>query len=300
MVDVEFLTDPALFLRRAEAVLAADPVVTTVVSTVSARFAAEDADGVPLHPGVPRWWALMQEAGAIVGLAMRTAPAPPHALYLLPMPDAAAEALADALHARGEPVEHANGALPATRRFMERVAGHRGGRIEVAQHNRLFELRELVPARPVAGELRRTEDHEVDLALAWYDAFLADADEQAGRVRGTSAPAEVPTREDILRRIRGGQLWFWTDGDGTPVNLTAANPPGFGVSRLGPVYTPPEQRGRGFASAAVAELSTRLLGEGVRVCLFTDQANPTSNGIYQALGFRPVVDMANLVVTPAG
>ena len=71
-------------------------------------------------------------------------------------------------------------------------------------------------------------------------------------------------------------------------------PAGFGVARIGPVYTPREHRGRGYASAAVAEVSRRLLDEGVRVCLFTDQANPTSNRIYQALGYRPVVDMANL------
>ena len=53
-------------------------------------------------------------------------------------------------------------------------------------------------------------------------------------------------------------------------------------------------------SAAVAEVSRRLRADGARVCLFTDQANPTSNRIYQAIGFVPVVDMANLVVTPCG
>ena len=68
------------------------------------------------------------------------------------------------------------------------------------------------------------------------------------------------------------------------------------MARVGPVYTPPEHRGRGYASAAVAGVSERLLEQGVRVCLFTDQANPTSNRIYTALGFEPVVDMANLVV----
>ncbi len=58
------------------------------------------------------------------------------------------------------------------------------------------------------------------------------------------------------------------------MHLTSANPASFGVSRLGPVYTPPQQRGRGWASNAVAEVSARLLDGGERVCLFTDQANP--------------------------
>lgn len=71
---------------------------------------------------------------------------------------------------------------------------------------------------------------------------------------------------------------------------------GPGVSRIGPVYTPRERRGRGYASAAVAQVSRMLCNQGVRIYLFTDQANPTSNGIYQALGFRPTVDMANLLI----
>jgi predicted GNAT family acetyltransferase len=74
------------------------------------------------------------------------------------------------------------------------------------------------------------------------------------------------------------------------------NPASLGVARIGPVYTPPEHRGHGWASNAVAEVSRRVQAHGVRVCLFTDQANPTSNKLYAALGYRPVVDMANLLV----
>lgn len=58
----------------------------------------------------------------------------------------------------------------------------------------------------------------------------------------------------------------------------------------------PPQRGHGWASNAVAEISRRIQAEGGRVCLFTDQANPTSNKIYAALGYKPVADMANLVI----
>ena len=82
-------------------------------------------------------------------------------------------------------------------------------------------------------------------------------------------------------------------GTGGP---TGASPPSFGVARVGPVYTPPAQRGRGWASNAVAGISRRIQAEGSRVCLFTDQANPTSNKIYTALGYQPVADMANLVI----
>ena len=124
---------------------------------------------------------------------------------------------------------------------------------------------------------------------------MGDADEQAGRVRGVSAH-EVPDRDEILRRVRAGRIWFWLDDARQPVHVTGANPPAFGVARIGPVYTPPEERGHGWASNAVFEVSRRLQSAGARVCLFTDQANPTSNRIYAALGYRPVADMANLVI----
>ena len=97
---------------------------------------------------------------------------------------------------------------------------------------------------------------------------------------------------DVRRKLDEGVLWFWTDDEDRPVHLTGANPPAFGVSRIGPVYTPKEERGRGWAGAAVAEVSRLLRSRGERAILFTDQANPTSNALYQALGYEPVVDTA--------
>jgi GNAT superfamily N-acetyltransferase len=244
------------------------------------------------------WWLVVRDAsGAVVGAGMRTARFEPRPLFLLPMPDDAAVELAQALHERGEPVLAVNGALPAAHVCAQELARLTGGQAQIGQHTRLHRLGELVPPTPVAGELRAITEDEVELAAHWFEAFGADADEQAGRPRGTSAH-DVPEREDILRRARGGQLWFWADDTGSPVHLTGAGPTAFGVSRIGPVYTPPEQRGRGWASNAVAEVSRRRQAEGTQVCLFTDQANPTSNGIYAALGFVPVVDMANMVIAP--
>ncbi len=75
------------------------------------------------------------------------------------------------------------------------------------------------------------------------------------------------------------------------------NAPSFGVARVGPVYTPGAHRGHGYASVLTAHVSRLLRDSGTRVCLFTDQANPTSNKIYAAIGYERVVDMANLVIT---
>ena len=106
------------------------------------------------------------------------------------------------------------------------------------------------------------------------------------------------TEEQVLGRIEQSRVWLWEDPVGTPVHLTQATPPSFGVVRIGPVYTPDEHRGQGYATAMVAALSRELAAAGVRVCLFTDQANPTSNAIYQRIGYVPVIDMVNLLVEP--
>jgi len=293
-MQLEFLTNPDEFLAAAADHLAANPVVNTVVATVAQRTSAQLAEGIE-QPELNWWLVVRDDSGAVVGAGMRTAPFEPYPPFLLPMPDEAAVALGRAWYERGEEIEAVNGALPAVELCAAELTRLRGGRVEVGQHTRLHELGELIMPKPVPGELRRaTEDH-VDLVMAWYAAFAGDADEQAGRPRGSSAH-EVPDRAEALRSLVTKNIWFWVDESGEPVHLTGANPPSFGAARIGPVYTPPEQRGRGWASAAVAEVSRRILAEGARACLFTDQANPTSNKIYAALGYRPVVDMANLVI----
>src|SRR5207253_1182834 len=99
-----------------------------------------------------------------------------------------------------------------------------------------------------------------------------------------------PEPEQILQRLveRGG-LWVWCDG-GEPVSFASATAPAHGMTRIGLVYTPKELRGRGYASSCVAALSQRSLNAGVTPVLFTDLANPTSNKIYQQIGYRPVCD----------
>jgi GNAT superfamily N-acetyltransferase len=291
---LDFVCDPAEFLAAAGARLRDQPVVSTVVATIAQRAMLEQAKGIA--PPAEDWWLVVRDdAGQVVGAAMRTAPAQPRPAFVLPMPEPAARLLARTLHDRGEEVGAANGALPAVEAFADETARLTGGSVAVAQHTRLFELGQLVEPAPVGGTLAQAGEDDLELAVEWFSAFMDDADEQAGRPRGSSAH-ETPGPDDVRRRIAEGCLWFWVDEAGERVHLTAANPPSLGVARIGPVYTPVEQRGRGYASAAVAEVSRLIRDGGSQACLFTDQANPTSNRIYQALGYVPVVDMVNLVI----
>ncbi len=291
-MQVTFLDDPVRFLEIAGERLAADAVVSTVVATVAGRMAQRTATTVTPYA----WFAVVTDpAGEIAGVAMRTAPFAPYPPYLLGMPDDAAVALADALVDRGEEVAGANGALPATRVFGERLAERVGGEVAVTMHTRLFELGTLVDAAPARGRLRPAYDDEAPLALEWFRQFHVDADEQAGH-GGHGNRGEGIALAEVQERIRLGRIWMWADDGDTPRHLTGANPPAYGVARIGPVFTPKEHRGRGYASAAVAEVSRLLLAEGSRVTLFTDQANPTSNSIYLKLGFEPVVDTVDLAI----
>ncbi len=291
---LQFLSDPADFLAQAHDRLASDPVVSTVVTTVAHRLLSQRADGIA-QPDDTWWLVVRDESGAVVGAAMRTATFAPYPPFLLPMPDEAAVSLANAWHERGEEVLAVNGALPAVELCAAELARLGGGRVEVSQHTRLHELGELTPPAPVPGRLTVATEDDLEPVMEWFGAFMGDADEQAGRPRGASAH-EVPDHAEMQRRLRTGRIWFWVDETGEPVHLTAANPPSFGVVRVGPVYTPPARRGHGWASNAVAEVSRLIQAEGARACLYTDQANPTSNKIYAGLGYRPVVDMANLVI----
>jgi GNAT superfamily N-acetyltransferase len=279
-------------------------VLSTVVATVTTRLRDQQAERkVPPSPGVGQWWVLVHDdASGIVGAGMRTAPSPPYPPYLMPMPAEGADLLAHELFERGEEVGGVNGALPAIQVFADASAALAGGDVSVGMHTRLFELGEVHRPSAVPGRLRPARAEDLDLALDWFEAFGRDADEQAGRPAGTHSDTGVgmPDPDGILRRIDSGRLWFWEDDDGTAVHLTGANPPAFGVSRIGPVYTPAKYRRRGFAAAAVSEISAMLQAKGERVCLFTDQANPTSNKIYQSIGYRPVVDMANLRISLKG
>jgi predicted GNAT family acetyltransferase len=154
---------------------------------------------------------------------------------------------------------------------------------------RLYELREVIPPRDSPGSLRVATEADMELVIAWMDAFHREA-----------VPHEPPSPSGLTqRRIMAGDAFLWDD-NGAVSMAFKSRPTQHGIS-VGPVYTPPEFRRRGYATSCVAALSQQLLDAGFQYCaLFTDLSNPTSNDIYQQVGYRPVCDFQEIVFMPKG
>lgn len=143
---------------------------------------------------------------------------------------------------------------------------------------RLYELVELSEVKLANGKLRQGVAADRELATDWVRAFEAEAHTGGGR-----DPVVL-----VDGWIEAGQLWFWEDRQA--VAMAAGRGPVEGVFRIGPVYTPPEFRGRGYGTACTYDLSRRILEQGGRPCLYTDLGNPTSNSIYRRIGYRAIAE----------
>ncbi len=176
------------------------------------------------------------------------------------------------------------GPSEASSHFAEAWAELTRARPKLNRHERSFRLRRVIPPRPTSGEMITARPEHVQLLGAWIAEFHREA--------GLGSPPQdyLAMADRWIRRL-GRTAYLWVD-DGRPVSLTGAGGLTPNGIRVGPVYTPPEDRGRGYASNLVAQVSQAQLDAGrTFVFLFTDLANPTANKIYQAIGYEPVNDI---------
>jgi hypothetical protein len=165
--------------------------------------------------------------------------------------------------------------------FATRFTRGRSASLKLAMSSRILELRSVIAPRPAPG-LSRVATHD-DLAI------VAD---WTGRFGAESLPHEPRTDAEIRRladqKITAGEINLW-EVNAQPVAMAAAGRPTRSGISISFVYTPAALRGRGYASNLVATLSRRLLESGRAFCvLYTDAANPTSNKLYEAIGYREI------------
>ena len=218
----------------------------------------------------------VESSRGIEAVAMQT---PPRALITSRAADEAVRALAEFVLAERIPLPGVTGPVASSQRFAADWAAATGGEARVRTEQKIYELTRVESPPFCPGALREATADDERVLAQWSDVFhrelnLDRVDDHLALVRAKRA---------------AGQLFVWErDVAVSMAAWTGRTSQGVCVAY---VYTPPSERRKGYASAAVAALSQRLLDEGSPRCfLFTDAANPTSNKIYAALGYRPVCD----------
>jgi len=279
-VELANCAGPADFLERAGPLLLADEARHNLPLGIAATL-RETPD---YYPEAHFW--VVEDGGAVVGAALLT---PPHNLVLArPSAPTALDVLVGAMD---DELPGVTGARPEAEEFAALWVAARGGSHETRTEMRIHALAEVRDDGSASGGARRAGPADRDVSVEWWTAFTVEA------VRDGHTDHAAAAVDHRLTGIDGGIL-LWEDR-GDVVSLAGYGGPTPNGIRIGPVYTPPELRGRGYATSLVAVLSRQLLADGRRFCfLYTDLSNPTSNRIYARIGYEPVCDSAEIAFTP--
>ena len=272
-MQVDRYTDASAFLNAAGPWLATAEVENNVMLTIAGSV----ADGTRTRKQ-PCYFAAVINDEQIDCCGSRT---PPHVMLVTNGTKRGLAALAaDAFDALGG-LPGVTGPRQAAAAFAEAWLAMSGGRATISMRQRLHRIERVNADLPaIQGVLREVLASERDLAVQWAMAFAREAI--------PNRPSEA--EESVDRHLRCGTLYFWDDG--RPVTMCATPGGAPSGARINLVYTPPDLRGRGYATAAVSALTRRLLDSGSRYCcLYTDLANPTSNSVYRRIGYRPVCEI---------
>jgi hypothetical protein len=267
------------FLDRAGAFLLTNEAVNNLPLGVAGNIRAHPERFMDATP----YLAIVEDGGVVLAAAVRT---PPYNLALaLIHSREALELIARDAHALYPDLDRAMGPHPSIQQFVEIWCALTGQSSNVKLAMGVYQLTQVKPPTGVPGRFRRATAQDKDLLVRWRIDFSKEA------LGEDPDPAEVAKAIDsmLTSPVRGIGVWE----DRRVVSIAAYSGPTPHGIRIGSVYTPPELRGRGYASACVAALSQMLLDGGYSFCfLFTDLANPTSNKIYQQIGYEQVGEAA--------
>ncbi|MEU2777440.1 GNAT family N-acetyltransferase [Streptomyces sp. NPDC007162] len=274
-----FTADIDEFLSHTQDFLHSRPDLHTVHLTVTEQLRRR---GPRAYGGRPPLLGRLVRADGSVGAALLHTP--PYALRTTRLTADEAEALVTGLLGLGHPVTGFASERATAEVFAAAWQRRTGASARLGGRERLYRLAELTDPSPMPeGRARVAGEADRELLIRWYDGFVADAGLPGGRGGGDWADF----------RLSYGGVTLWETPEGTPVSMAGVTPTVAGQARVGPVYTPPELRGRGYAGAVTARVSRAALAAGVgELLLFTDLANPTSNALYQRIGYRQVADWA--------
>jgi len=275
-MHVERLATATSFLAAVEPSLLANEAENGLILGLARRLARGGA------PTTASYCALVRDERGVLlcGLGSRA-----HTIVITRALDPAAIArLAADVHAGFPDAAEALGPEPTVATFAHALAARSSRRAILHVAQRIHAATAVTLPDPIApGALRLAREADLPIVTRFCAGFLADIGESGD-----------PAREEA-ERIANGALHVWDDHGPVAMAATARKTPtGIAINH---VYTPPEQRNHGYASACVATLTQRQLDAGNRfVCLYTDAANPTANAIYHRLGYRALSDAGSYVL----
>jgi RimJ/RimL family protein N-acetyltransferase len=218
----------------------------------------------------------IEDSGHPICAAVMT---PPFKLVVSSGPPAAAALLAEHLRAEGIAVPGVTANAAMSDAFANAWRQHHAGDVGRGIEIKLFSLGAAPPKPPTLGTLRAATAAEILLLRDWSAEFFTDA--------GLPPDERDSFIASLDERIAVSRLWLWDNGG--PVCMLGHTETTPRTARIGPVFTPRSVRGKGYATAAVSELTRRLLAGGRTWCLlFADVANPTSTDMYRRIGYEEV------------
>ncbi len=271
--------DADAFLTRASNWLLAAEAENNLILGLASRISQE-----PQLFQSPVYLATIEDRGAVLGCALRT---PPFKLIVTDIPATALPALVADVREMFASIPAVLGPDPGAHAFAELWGQTCGATVTPGMQQRIYQLEHVrEPERPAPGSLRAARPADLELVVEWVEAFSQEAGLIGHRARGLAE-----------ERIRRGELFLWVDGE--PRSMAAWSGATPNSVRIGYVYTPLAERGRGYATICTARVSQLALDAGNRYCfLFTDLSNSTSNAIYQRIGYDPVRDVNDYLFTP--
>jgi len=224
------------------------------------------------------WLARLHRADQTCGVAMIHSAPPIRTLAVSQIDEEAAACIATALGTDNIKINGLFGSVQSAALLVKRLGLHARERARMGNH--VLDSLPLLAA--CHGRMRAATPEDLDLLVAWESAYVLECGLPDNR---ETLPAEIEERLNGATTL----MWIWEVDQGatkTPVAMALGRPcqP---IARIAQVYTMPEYRGCGYAGALVATLSANLQALGCSsVFLFTDLANPTSNGVYRRIGYR--------------
>ncbi|MDF3294112.1 GNAT family N-acetyltransferase [Streptomyces silvisoli] len=266
------------FLTRAGDFLRSRPALHTTPLTVIERLRTRGANAYGAESTV---FGRLERRGKVRAIFYRL---PSGRLSLTPLAPEHADTLAAHLAGVGHSLSGVVGVHDTAAAFAEAWQRHTGATPMRSWRGRLYRLGTLTPPEPRAeGRGRVAGEQDREQLIFWCGEFVAAV--------GEAPSVDADSRDDA--RFADKHFTFWETSDGTPVSMAGSTSMIAGMVRVDPVYTPAHLRGRGYAGAVTVEVSRAALAAGAtEVVLFTDPANPTSNALYQRIGYLPITDFA--------